>query len=255
MRELHLFSGAGGGILGGILLGHTCVCAVEIKPYRRAILLQRQRDGILSPFPIWDAVQTFDAKPWRGFIDVVCGGFPCQDISCANNSNGKQPGLTGQRSGLWKEMFRVVCEVRPPFVWVENSPALALRGLGTVLGNLASIGYDARWDVFSGSDIGAPHQRKRLFLLAYSNGIRRLKLDKNQSQRCASLNPQVFGPWRDLQDILQIPLGTVYPPAMRGLLRNDDGLAVGVDRISALGDGQIPAMVAFAWNTLMKHQP
>ena len=83
MNELHLFAGVGGGILGGILLGHTTVCAVEIEPYCRRVLLQRQRDGILPKFPIWDDVCTFDGKPWRGKVDVVCGGFPCQDISCA----------------------------------------------------------------------------------------------------------------------------------------------------------------------------
>jgi DNA (cytosine-5)-methyltransferase 1 len=80
MNELHLFAGAGGGILGGILLGHTTVCAVEIEPYPRKVLLQRQRDGILPKFPIWDDVCTFDGKPWRGSVDVICGGFPCQDI-------------------------------------------------------------------------------------------------------------------------------------------------------------------------------
>lgn len=84
MNELHLFAGAGGGILCGILLGHSCVCAVEIEPYCRKVLLQRQRDGILPKFPIWDDVRTFDGKPWRGKVDVVCGGFPCQDISCAD---------------------------------------------------------------------------------------------------------------------------------------------------------------------------
>jgi DNA (cytosine-5)-methyltransferase 1 len=80
MNELHLFAGAGGGILGGILLGHTTVCAVEIEPYPRRVLLQRQRDGILPKFPIWDDVTTFDGTPWRGTVDVICGGFPCQDI-------------------------------------------------------------------------------------------------------------------------------------------------------------------------------
>ena len=83
MRELHLFAGAGGGILGGMLLGHTTVCAVEIEPYCRQVLLQRQRDGILPKFPIWDDVCTFDGKTWRGKVDIVAGGFPCQDISSA----------------------------------------------------------------------------------------------------------------------------------------------------------------------------
>src|SRR5215471_21596164 len=116
MRELHLFAGAGGGILGGILLGHTCVCAVEIEPYCQQILLQRQRDGILPKFPIWGDIKTFDGKPWRGTVDVVCGGFPCQDVSQANP---RALGLNGERSGLWSEMARIVSEIRPRFVFVE----------------------------------------------------------------------------------------------------------------------------------------
>lgn len=75
MNELHLFAGTGGGILGGMLLGHTCVCAVEIEPYCRKVLLQRQRDGMLPKFPIWDDVRTFNGKPWRGKVDIICGGF------------------------------------------------------------------------------------------------------------------------------------------------------------------------------------
>lgn len=162
MRELHLFAGAGGGILGGMLLGHTTVCAVEIEPYCRRVLLQRQRDGILPRFPIWDDITTFDAKPWRGRVDVVCGGFPCQDISAA----GKGAGIDGARSGLWGHMARVVCEVRPRYVFVENSPMLTSRGLGRVLGDLASLGYDARWCVLGADDAGAPHRRKRIWILA-----------------------------------------------------------------------------------------
>lgn len=139
MNELALFSGAGGGILGGKLLGWTTVAAVEIEKYPREILLQRQRDGILPRFPIWDDIRSFDGRPWRGFVDVVSGGFPCQDISAA----GKGAGIEGSRSGLWAEMHRIVCEVRPRYVFVENSPALTSRGLGRVLGDLAASGYDA----------------------------------------------------------------------------------------------------------------
>lgn len=164
MNELHLFAGAGGGILGGMLLGHTCVCAVEIEPYCRKVLLQRQRDGILPKFPIWDDVRTFDGKPWRGKVDIVCGGFPCQDISCA----GKGAGIGGARSGLWSEFARIVSEVRPRYVFVENSPMLAVRGLGRVLGDLSEIGYDARWCVMGADDVGAPHTRKRMWILAHS---------------------------------------------------------------------------------------
>jgi len=119
MHELALFAGAGGGILGGRLLGWRTICAVEWDPYAASVLLRRQDDGILEPFPVWDDVRTFDGKPWRGLVDVVSGGFPCQDISVA----GGGAGIDGERSGLWSEMARVVGEVRPKFVFVENSPA------------------------------------------------------------------------------------------------------------------------------------
>ena len=166
MNELALFAGAGGGILGGHLLGWRTICAVEIDPYARRVLLSRQRDGCLARFPIWDDITTFSGHPWRGHIDVISGGFPCQDISCA----GKGAGIDGERSGLWGEMFRVVREVGPRFVFVENSPMLTIRGLGRVLGDLASLGYDARWGVLGADDAGAPHRRKRIWILADSYG-------------------------------------------------------------------------------------
>lgn len=165
MNELALFAGAGGGILGGHLLGWRTVCAVEYNAYARSVLLARQNDGTLSPFPIWDDVRTFDGKPWRGVVDVVSGGFPCQDISCA----GKGVGITGSRSGLWSEMARIVCEVRPRYVYVENSPMLTSRGLGRVLEDLAEMGFDAKWGVLGASDCGAPHKRKRIWILGYAN--------------------------------------------------------------------------------------
>jgi len=165
MNELHLFSGTGGGILGSKLLGHRTVCAVEIEEYARKVLLQRQRDGLLPWFPIWDDICTFDGKPWRGIVDIVAGGFPCQDVSVA----GKGKGLDGERSGLWGEMFRVVCEVRPRFVFVENSPMLTSRGLHRVLGDLASVGYNAKWGVLGADDAEARHKRKRIWIVAYSH--------------------------------------------------------------------------------------
>jgi DNA (cytosine-5)-methyltransferase 1 len=168
MNELALFAGAGGGILGGKLLGWRTVCAVEWEPYPASVLCARQNDGLLPPFPIWDDVQTFDGRPWRGIVDVVSGGFPCQDISSA----GKGAGIEGERSGMWKHMARVVSEVRPRFVFVENSPMLIHRGLARVLGDLATLGYDSRWTVMGAADVGAPHQRDRLWLVAYSKSIR-----------------------------------------------------------------------------------
>lgn len=175
MNELHLFAGIGGGILGGMLLGHTCVCAVELEPYRRQALLQRQRDGILPRFPIWDDVRTFDGQPWRGLVDIVCGGFPCQDISTA----GTGEGITGSRSGLWKEMWRIIRDVAPSIVFVENSPVLTSRGLGVVLGDLATLGYDAKWGVVSVADAiwigGTPcldHLRYRIWIVATHHSMR-----------------------------------------------------------------------------------
>ncbi len=167
MNELALFAGAGGGILGGKLLGWRTVCAVEWEPYAACVLAARQNDGILPAFPIWDDVQTFDGRPWRGIVDVVSGGFPCQDISSA----GKGAGIDGERSGMWREMARIIGEVRPRFAFVENSPVLTSRGLDRVLGDLAEMGFDAKWGVVSAADVGAPHRRDRIWIVAHSIGV------------------------------------------------------------------------------------
>lgn len=169
MNELALFAGAGGGILGGHLLGWRTICAVELDSYARSVLLSRQRDGLLPSFPIWDNVRTFDGNPWRGHVQVVSGGFPCTDISAA----GKGAGIDGDESGLWLEMARIIREVRPQFVFVENSPMLTSRGLGRVLGDLASLGFDARWGVLGAGDLGAPQERKRIWIVADAQGERR----------------------------------------------------------------------------------
>lgn len=174
MNELHLFAGAGGGILGSELLGIRTICAVELAPYPASVLLARQNDGLLPPFPIWDDVCTFDGRPWHGLVDVVSGGFPCQDISAA----GKGAGIDGARSGLWREMHRIINEVRPKFAFLENSPLLVGRGLARVLGDLAEIGYDAEWLVLGADDVGAPHIRKRIWILAHdphADGLQRPK--------------------------------------------------------------------------------
>ncbi|RUR27725.1 DNA cytosine methyltransferase [Vreelandella nanhaiensis] len=162
MNELALFAGAGGGILGGHLLGWRTVCAVERDAYAAQVLAQRQNDGALPAFPIWSDVCSFDGKPWRGLVDVVSGGFPCQDISAA----GKGAGIDGERSGLWGEMARIICEVQPAHVFVENSPMLTSRGLGRVLGDLAEMGFDAQWGCISAADLGARHERKRIWIVA-----------------------------------------------------------------------------------------
>lgn len=251
MRELHLFAGAGGGILGGILLGHTCVCAVEIEPYCREVLLQRQRDGILPAFPIWDDVRTFDGRPWRGKIDIIAGGFPCQDISCA----GSRVGITGQRSGLWSEFARIIGEVRPRFALIENSSDLAIRGLNRVLADLAEMGMDARWGVFSACSIGAPHTRERLWIMAYPMPSRQRRQSRKGEAESEIVSNAASRFERQLRRPERPEKGSsgwdLYweehqPPVARVV----DGLADRLDRCKAIGNGQVPAVVRLAWETL-----
>ena len=226
MNELHLFAGAGGGILGGQLLGHTTVCAVEIEEYPRQVLLQRQRDRVLPKFPIWDDVCTFDGKPWRGTVDVICGGFPCQDISSA----GKGAGIGGKRSGLWKEYSRIIGEIRPKFVFAENSPLLRGRGLDVVLGDLSDLGYDARWCVLGAWHVGAPHRRNRMWVLGYSE---QQGLQRNTWMEKSKKSAQ--GRWWNTEP---------------NVARVAHGVARRVDRIKAIGNGQVSAVAATAWNIL-----
>jgi DNA (cytosine-5)-methyltransferase 1 len=247
MRELSLFSGAGGGILGGKLLGWQTVCAVEIDEYCQRVLMQRQDDGIIEAFPIWPDIKTFDGYQWVGCVDIITGGFPCQDISVA----GRGKGIEGNKSGLWVEMARIIREIRPRFAFVENSPMLTSRGLGTVLGDLAEMGFDARWGVFSACAIGAPHTRERMFILAYSGSERWDLLDKiSQIQRrklyCQGVEPRWDKPF-NLPDAADRIIDT---PSLNRI-RNDDGLAEGMDRLKAIGNGQVPGVVEMAFLTLL----
>jgi len=273
VNELHLFAGAGGGVLAGQMLGHRCVCAVEWEPYAAAVLAQRQNDGLLPPFPIWDDVQTFDGKPWRGIVDIVAGGFPCQDISVA----GKGAGITGARSGMWGHMARIVGEVRPRFVFVENSPALITRGLGVVLSDLAALGYDCRWTVLGAADVGAPHQRDRFWLLAHAEhsglserrgignscsdadnlcrvsgnefacgGIKAgsLLADTNSAQRQGG--SARLGIREEHADIGRASWWESEPEVGRVA----HGVAARVDRLKAIGNGQVPLCAATAFRML-----
>lgn len=241
MRELHLFAGAGGGILGGQLLGHECVCAVELEEYPRRVLLQRQRDGLLPWFPVWDDVRTFDGRPWRGHVDIVCGGFPCQDCSPGSST---RTGIYGERSGLWSEFARVIRETQPDWVFVENSPNLIHRGIGRVLSDLAVMGFDARWGVLGAHHLGFPHERNRLWIVAHSNKVMGTprawafkqheqlayvsEINKSQPVHCESL-------WLEMASKFS---------------RMDDGLANKLDRTEAIGNGQVPAVAALAWRVL-----
>jgi DNA (cytosine-5)-methyltransferase 1 len=295
MNELALFAGAGGGILGGKLLGWRTVCAVEWEPYPASVLVARQNDGLLPPFPIWDDVQTFDGKPWRGIVDVVSGGFPCQDISSA----GQGAGIDGERSGMWREMARIIHEVQPRFAFVENSPMLTSRGLGTVLGDLASMGFDARWGVLGAADVGANHQRDRIWIiakrrghvpytqhnrirrweqqqesikeenrkLAYTNSVNRWSREKskqskrnlsgefisNSSDEIADANlpqQQRGGISSGVQQKDSYTCDSRWWEVEPNVGRVADGVAARVDRLKAIGNGQVPLCAATAWRIL-----
>lgn len=157
-----LFTGIGGLDLGFERAGLKCKWQVEIDPYARSVLAKHW-----PAVARWDDIRTFP-QPGFEIVDVICGGFPCQDISYA----GKGAGLHGKRSGLWFEFARVVREMGPRFVVVENVAALLTRGLGDVLGTLASLGYDAEWHCIPAAAVGAPHIRDRVFILGYANGGR-----------------------------------------------------------------------------------
>ena len=299
MNELALFAGAGGGILGGKLLGWRTVCAVEWEAYPASVLCARQNDGLLPTFPIWDDVQTFDGKPWRGIVDVVSGGFPCQDISAA----GKGAGIDGKRSGMWGEMARIICEVRPRFVFVENSPMLTSRGLGRVLGDLASMGFDAKWGVLGAADVGAPHQRDRIWIVAkwggqlpYAQHDRIGRWEQQQEsttqkdgitdtkqqglERRSDSGKQEIA-WARSSGALadtksnglqgSYKCGSHEQSSSKGIQsefarsygsvsrwwktepdvgRVVDGLAARVDRLKAIGNGQVPLCAATAWRIL-----
>jgi DNA (cytosine-5)-methyltransferase 1 len=219
MNELALFAGAGGGILGGKMLGWRTVCAVERNAHAAQVLAQRQNDGSLKPFPIWSDVCSFDGRPWRGIVDVVSGGFPCQDISAA----GRGAGINGKRSGLWAEMARIIREVRPRFVFVENSPILTSRGLGRVLGDLAALGFDAQWTVLSAADVGAPHIRERIWIVANTNSHQCASRAEQQSGRDQQRQTFVADGGNDVADSSSIRSECRRESARREAWRKADG--------------------------------
>lgn len=269
LSTVHLFAGAGGGIWADLLLGHTPICAVEIEPYCQRILEQRQHDGVFPPFPIWDDVKTFGVSVWPHDVDLIHAGFPCQPWSVA----GKREGEADERN-LWPDTLRVVGEIRPRYVFLENSAALVTKPYfrNAILGGLATLGYDAAWTVLGAHEVGAPFYRKRVWVLAAD------------THRQRELQPEGSEPdhWRwagngiaqDAADIegerCLLPWGSERKEAPRSGFANTTwydnfpylggmvpGLANRRDRVRALGNGQVPlcAVVAFVmlWRTL--HAP
>jgi DNA (cytosine-5)-methyltransferase 1 len=268
MYELALFAGGGGGLLGSLLLGWRTVCYVERDAYCRKIIQARIRDGILHDAPIWDDVRSFDGKPWRGCVDIVTAGFPCQPFSAA----GKQLGEDDERN-CWPYTARILGEVRPRYALLENVPAIISSGyFGRVLGDLAALGFDCRWGVFSAAGVGASHRRKRLWIrceLADTQSDRRFARRASYStQSKKRREPDRSGDETEVADTNHQGLaqrqsqsgdnGAECQAAERGswwsvepdVGRVANGVASRVDRLRAIGNGQVPAVVVKAWSEL-----
>ncbi len=257
MNGLDLFSGIGGiGLALEPWVRTVAYC--ERDRYAQGVLLSRMQSGEIDRAPIWDDVTTLRADMLPR-IDIISGGFPCQDISVA----GKGAGIDGARSGMWGHMARIVGEVRPRYVFVENSPALLTRGLGRVLSDLAALGYDCRWTVLGAADVGANHQRDRFWLVAHANGVRELqpqgsKCDQrgwigNRSQDVADSNStQRKRRWFCVGTRTQHADfgGSSWWFSEPNLGRVAHGVAARVDRLKAIGNGQVPLCAAEAWKLL-----
>jgi len=292
VRELHLFAGCGGGILAGMLLGHRCVGAVELDAYCRRVLRARQADGIIPDFPILEDVREFDGCEWRGRVDVVCGGFPCQPWSTA----GKRLGAADERH-LWPEMARIIGECRPAFVFAENVSLAAFREPWR---DLRGLGYRVPPALCLGArELGAPYLRKRWWLLAadadvdlqqsgqpqpesWRGGAPRAgevaaDADLQRLQGCAlppgpraegqgtagaaghadgSRPSQRQGERGDACAQLAPLVGATWRAAAPRLLRLVSRAARGMEsrrqRIHALGNTQVPIVAATAFTTLMQ---
>ena len=170
LRALHLCSGYGGFELALRGVART-VAHVERDAYAAATLVARMGESRLDQAPIWSDLTTFDGEPWRGRVDLITGGIPCQPFSVA----GKRMGLDDDR-WLWPDIERIIREVRPRYVFLENVPGVVRAGLPAVLHSLADLGFDAEWGMLRASAVGAPHRRERFWLVAYAAGNGRVHL-------------------------------------------------------------------------------
>lgn len=239
LNGLDLFSGIGGLTLAlAPWVRPFAYC--EADPYCQAVLLSRMADGCLPPAPIWDDVRTLRGDMVAGGgCDIIYGGFPCQDISIAGNGTG----LEGERSRLFFEIARLVRDIRPPFVFLENVPAIAFRGLDQVTGVLAACGYDCRWDMLRASDVGADHQRERWWLLANTDSQR---LERAGAQ---SLKESVGEFSSDVTAERGVQ-GALWLPATSELRRIPDGIRPASHRLRALGNAVVPQCAREAFQRL-----
>ncbi len=222
MNELALFAGAGGGLLASLFAGWKTVCAVELDWYCRCVITQRQNDGLLPVFPTWDDVRTFDGRAWRGRIDVVSGGFPCQAFSTAASGRNNA-------DDLWPEMLRIVADVAPRYVFAEN---VSSKAIDQACDDLESLGYATNAISLSAQDLGADHSRERHWLLAYTD--HKGELLRGLNAEVAELPSMAQGVWGTDPGISRIP----------------NGMAYRMDRFKATGNGQVPIVALAALRLL-----
>lgn len=228
-----LFSGIGGFENGAEMAGIETLWNCEIEKYQGKILELR--------FP--NAERHTDITKATGFryVDIISGGFPCQDISLA----GKREGIKGKRSGLWSEMCRIVREVGPKYVIVENSPALIISGLEQVLCDLSKIGYDSEWQCISNYAFGYPHKRERLYLIAYSDKIRQ---QRNLCQH-GEFDP-IFKKWTSDTSVGYTCAKRIFEIPAYSFVRNDDGFSHWTHRVGAIGNSVNPCVAKYLFECI-----
>ena len=242
-----LFSGVGGFELGAQLAGINTIYNCEIVEYNRLILKKHFPHTIQ-----YEDITTLQQPP---YVDIISGGFPCQDISVANSHNknkvnGKAKGINGERSGLWAEMFRIIRETMPQYAIIENSSMLTIRGLERVITDLSQIGYCLEWQCLQAKQFGYNHKRERLYGIAYP-----------QQKRCSN-NATVF---RWLQKIhtkrpprknpLSFTVSRINGNTSDELLRMDDGFFAELDkrRIEAMGNAVVPEIANYLFECIKQH--
>ena len=235
LNGLDLFSGIGG---MSIALREWVkpVIYCEIEPYCQGVLLSRMADESLSNCPIWDDIRTLSGLPFNGSIDIIYGGFPCQDISITGNGKG----LEGKRSRLFFEIIRLLRETGSRFLFLENVPAITKRGGVEIIKILTSMGYDCRWCVISASSVGSVHKRERWFLLANSNSKSgsRLQLRKEERQSKSRMHFE-YSKWE------------IWDENKPKLLGMDDEIPNRLDRTKSLGNAVVPEQAKKAFEILI----
>jgi DNA (cytosine-5)-methyltransferase 1 len=247
-----LFAGIGGFDLGFERAGMECRWQVEIDPYCQRVLAKHWPN-----VRRWDDVRTFASECLVERVDVICGGFPCQDISIAGNGDG----IDGKRSGLWAEFSRIIGVVRPKFAVVENVAAIITqrRGIDRVCGDLADIGYDAEWEIVPACIFGAPHTRERVFITAYAReigwpGPREHTHRQHEIPRgLHAWEAKATGSkWRHVQRWIKSLVedgGGIVPASERGGMA--DGIPDRLDRIGSCGNAVVPQVAEWIGRRIM----